>query len=313
LITKIFFCTDVHGSTKCWRKVVSAGEFYKVNTVILGGDMTGKAVVPIVKQADGSYTSNFLGRNWRLFDEKSLREHENLIVDAGWYVYETNPEEVEDLKQNKERVAEIFRQKVIERIREWIAIAETNLKPKNRTIIVTPGNDDQRFTDEIIAQSDVVINTEGKIVDLDGHHEMLSSGWSNPTPWSTPRECSEEELTKKIDDMASKIKNMKNSIFSLHVPPLGSGLDIAPKLSHDLQISASGETASVGSTAVLNAIQRYQPMLGLHGHVHEAMGTRKIGRTICVNPGSNYTEGLLNGVLIALDDKEVKSTVFTSG
>ncbi len=292
---------------------MSAGEFYKVNTVILGGDMTGKAVVPIVKQADGSYTSNFLGRNWRLFDEKSLREHENLIVDAGWYVYETNPEEVEDLKQNKERVAEIFRQKVIERIREWIAIAETNLKPKNRTIIVTPGNDDQRFTDEIIAQSDVVINTEGKIVDLDGHHEMLSSGWSNPTPWSTPRECSEEELTKKIDDMASKIKNMKNSIFSLHVPPLGSGLDIAPKLSHDLQISASGETASVGSTAVLNAIQRYQPMLGLHGHVHEAMGTRKIGRTICVNPGSNYTEGLLNGVLIALDDKEVKSTVFTSG
>jgi hypothetical protein len=312
-VLKIFFCTDVHGSTKCWRKVVSAGEFYKVNHVILGGDVTGKAVVPLVRQRDGSYASNFLGRHFILKNEKELRDHEKLIVDAGWYVYETTYDDMEKLKEDKERIDLIFKEQAIERIKEWIEIAETNLKPKKRRIIVTPGNDDHEYIDPVFEGGDVVINTEGKIFDLDGHHEMLSSGWSNPTPWDTPRECSEEELMRKIEGMTAKVRNMENSIFNLHAPPFASGLDTAPKLSESLQVSASGETAPVGSTAVLNVIQKHQPLLGLHGHIHEAVGAHKIGRTLCVNPGSNYTESILNGVIVALDQKDVKSTVFTSG
>jgi hypothetical protein len=312
-MTKIFFCTDVHGSTKCWRKVVSAGEFYKVNHVILGGDMTGKAVVPLVKQSNDSYTSNFLGRHFVLKSEKELRDHENLIVDAGYYVYETNTEEVADLNKNKEKVEEIFREKVTERIKEWISIAESNLRSKKRTIIVTPGNDDQQFIDPIIAESDVVIDTEGKVISLDQNHEMLSSGWSNPTPWNTARECTEEELQNKIEAIARQVNNMRNCVFNLHAPPFASGLDNAPKLSKSLEISKRGETEPVGSTAVLNAIQKHQPLLGLHGHIHESLGTQKIGRTVCVNPGSNYSEGILSGVIVALDEKEVKSTVFTAG
>ena len=313
MVTKIFFCTDVHGSTKCWRKVVSAGEFYKVNHVILGGDMTGKAVVPLVKQSNGTYTSNFLGRHFVLKSETELRDHENLIVDAGWYVYETNADEVADLSKNEEKVREIFREKVIERIREWISIAETNLRSKKRTIIVTPGNDDQQFIDPIVEESDVVIDTEGKVINLDQDHEMLSSGWSNPTPWNTARECSEEELQNKIEALAGQVNNMRSCVFNLHAPPFGSGLDNAPKLSKSLEISKSGETMPVGSTAVRNAIQKHQPLLGVHGHIHESMGTQKIGRTVCVNPGSNYSEGILSGVLVVLDNEKVKSTVFTAG
>jgi Icc-related predicted phosphoesterase len=313
MLTKIFFCTDVHGSTKCFRKVVTAGEFYKVDVVILGGDLTGKAFVPLVRQGDGTFTSNFLGRKWILKDEKALREHEKLITDTGWYVYETTPEEMEELRENKERINEIFREKVVERLREWVEIAESNLKAKKRTIIVTPGNDDPQYIDSIFEESEVMINSEGKVIDLDGCHEMLSSGWSNPTPWDTPRECSEEDLAKRIEAMASKINNIENSIFNLHAPPFGSGLDNAPKLSKDLQIEASGEFEPVGSTAVLNAIKKYQPLLGLHGHIHEGMGKNEIGRTLCINPGSNYTEGILNGIIIALDEKRVKGTMFTSG
>jgi Icc-related predicted phosphoesterase len=275
--------------------------------------MTGKAIVPLVKQSDGTYSSNFLGRHFVLKSEKELKEHESLIVDAGWYVYETHADEIAELSKNEEKVNEIFREKVTERIREWITIAETNLRPKKRTIIVTPGNDDQQFIDPIIADSDVVIGTEGKLINLDQDHEMISSGWSNPTPWDTARECSEEQLQNKIEAVAKQVNNMQTCVFNLHAPPFGSGLDSAPKLSKSLQTSKDGETAPVGSTAVLNAIQKYQPLLGLHGHIHESMGTQKIGRTVCVNPGSNYSEGILSGVIVVLDHEKVKSTVFTAG
>ena len=278
-MTKIFFCSDIHGSTKCWRKIVSAGEFYKVNHVILGGDMTGKAVVPLVARSDGTYASSFLGRKWILKNEKELEDHKKLIVDSGWYIYQTNVDELEELKEKKDKVDQIFKEKVMERVREWMQIAEVNLKPKSRKIIVAPGNDDHQFIDPLLEGSDVIIDAEGKVLNLDGQHEMLSSGWSNPTPWDTPRECGEEDLAKKIDLMASQIKDVKNSVFNLHVPPFGSGLDTAPKLKENLQITSSGETASVGSTAVLNALQKYEPMLGLHGHIHEAMGRCEIGRT----------------------------------
>jgi hypothetical protein len=311
-MTKVFFCTDIHGSTRCWRKLVSTGEFYGVDQVILGGDMTGKAVVPVVRQKDGTCTSNFLGRKWTLKDAREVEEHKKLIVDAGMYVFEGTPEDLEELRDKKDRVDEIFKEKVIERIREWLKIAEMNLKPKHRWIIVAPGNDDQEYIDSVLRESDVIIDAEGRVLDLDGCHEMLSSGWSNPTPWHTARECSEEDLEKKIEAMASQIKNMETSIFNLHAPPFGSGLDVAPRLKENLEMHPR-ETSEVGSTAVLEMVKRYQPLLGLHGHIHEVTGKRQIGKTLCVNPGSNYTEGILSGVIVTLDDRKIKSTVFTSG
>jgi hypothetical protein len=274
--------------------------------------MTGKAVVPVVKQKDGSCTSNFLGRKWTLKNPAEVEAHKKLIVDAGLYVFEGTPEEFEELRGKKEMIDEIFKEKVIERFREWMKIAETNLQPKHRQIIVAPGNDDEEYVDAVLRESDVIIDAEGQVLDLDGRHEMLSSGWTNPTPWHTARECSEEDLKKKIDTMASQIKNKETSIFSLHVPPFGSGLDVAPKLKENLEIDPRA-MIEVGSTAVAEMIRKYQPLLGLHGHIHEGMGKRQIGRTLCVNPGSNYTEGILNGVIVSLDDKKVKSVVFTSG
>ncbi len=53
---RVFFATDIHGSDVCWRKFLNAGKFHKADVLIMGGDMTGKAMVPIV--ANGS--------NWEL-------------------------------------------------------------------------------------------------------------------------------------------------------------------------------------------------------------------------------------------------------
>lgn len=312
MTTKVFYCTDIHGSTRCWRKLVSAGEFYGADRVILGGDMTGKAIVPVVKQKDGTCTSNFLGRKWTLKDTKEVEAHKKLIVDAGMYIFEGTPDDFDGLRDKKERVDEIFKQKVLERLREWLRIAEVNLKPKHRQIIVAPGNDDQEYVDPLLRESDVIIDAEGHVLDLDGHHEMLSSGWTNPTPWHTARECSEEDLKKRIEAMTSQIKNVGTSIFNLHAPPFGSGLDVAPKLKENLEIDPR-EMTEAGSTTVSEMIKKYQPLLGLHGHIHEATGKRQIGRTLCVNPGSNYTEGILSGTIVTLDDRKIRNVVFTSG
>ena len=273
--------------------------------------MTGKAVVPIVKQNDGTCTSNFLGRNWVLKKASEVEAQKKLIVDAGMYLFEGTPEDLEELRGKRDRVDSIFREKVIERIGEWIRIAEVNLKPKNQRIIVAPGNDDAPYVDEALRESDVIVNAEGRVIDVH-NHEMLSSGWSNRTPWHTPRECSEDELKEKIEAMTNQITNMGKCIFNLHVPPFGSGLDVAPKLKEDMEVDPR-ETQEVGSTAVLDAIKKYQPVLGLHGHIHEVTGKRQIGRTVCVNPGSHYSEGILNGVVVALDGEKMKSTMFTAG
>jgi uncharacterized protein len=122
---------------------------------------------------------------------------------------------------------------------------------------------------------------EGKILDLDGHYNMLSTGWSNPTPWDTHRECSEEELAAKIEAMASKVSDIDRCVFNLHAPPFGSGLDEAPELDENLRPKYAGRSLiPVGSTAVRDAIMKYQPPLALTGHIHEGRGIKRMKKTL---------------------------------
>jgi Icc-related predicted phosphoesterase len=116
--------------------------------------------------------------------------------------------------------------------------------------------------------------------------------------------------------MVSKVHDMRNCIFNLHVPPYDCGLDTCPKLDENLKPVYAGSeimTISSGSKAVRNAIEKHQPVLGLHGHIHESRGFVKIGRTLCLNPGSEYTEGMLRGVVVDLDEKGVKNYLLTVG
>jgi Icc-related predicted phosphoesterase len=105
-------------------------------------------------------------------------------------------------------------------------------------------------------------------------------------------------------------------VFNLHVPPYGTGLDEAPELDSELRVqTAVGQVkmAAVGSTAVKEVIERFQPLASLHGHVHESAGFRRLGRTIAINPGSDYGTGALNGVLITLEKDKVKAHQFVRG
>ena len=315
--TRIFCTTDVHGSDVVFRKFVNAGKFYKADIVILNGDLTGKAIIPIVEKAPNTFEAVILGSKQDAKGMDELKNLESKIANLGFYPYLTDDPGLEELRVNPTKVSELFKHFMIKTMERWIDLLEQHLKGTGIKCFMLPGNDDALDIDEPIERSDFVINPEGKVIDLDGTHEMISTGYSNPTPWDTPREESEAALRNRIKAMIYRVKNMQSCVFNLHPPPYDSGLDEAPQLDKNLkQVSSIGVVmTSVGSTAVQEAIRAHQPLVSLHGHIHESKGARKIGQTLCLNPGSEYQSGVLKGVLLNLDrkKKKLKSHLFTSG
>jgi Icc-related predicted phosphoesterase len=225
-------------------------------------------------------------------------------------------EEMLQLQSDTARVDSIFKHLMLETLRRWIKLAEERLRNSGVSLYITGGNDDIPEIKTIISESDYVIDPEERVVEIDGKYEMVSLGWSNPTPWNTPRECSEEELMGKIEKMVTQVRDVGRCIFNLHVPPINTIISECQKLDKDLKPVFEGSEPvmiSGGSTSVRNAIEKYQPLLGLHGHIHESRGVVKIGRTLCINPGSEASEGILRGVIVNLDNGSLKSYQLTAG
>lgn len=311
---KIFFATDVHGSEICWKKFINASKFYETDLLILGGDMTGKAIIPIVAQTGGKYKVTLLDQETILESQSEVDQMVITIQNRGYYPYLTAPDEVQDISANQGRSDELFLQEALKTMHRWMDYADAKLEGTPLRCFVCPGNDDMFEVDDVIKQSKHVELVEGKVTPLDEHHEMISAGWSTPTPWHTPREESEDQLRHRIQLMIDQLKDVKNSVFNLHNPPYGSGLDEAPELTKDMRPAYAGRSlVPVGSHAVFELIDKYQPLLTLHGHIHEGKGTRKYKNTLCINPGSMYEQGMLHGAVIELKPNKVGNYVLTTG
>lgn len=314
---RLFFTTDIHGSEKCFLKFLEAGRFYKADILILGGDITGKMVVPIVKDREGIYHAEYLSRQWNVRNRSELEQLEKSIRFTGSYPYLTDSDEMEELRADQSKVDKLFTSLMMESVKRWVEIAEAKLSKSGIRCFVTPGNDDRFDIDQILRDSKCIVNPEGIVIDLPLRRQMISMGYSNITPWNAPRECDEDQLAEKINSMVKNVEDPRNCIFNFHCPPYDTPLDFAPKLDSNLRpvLSAGGEPimVSVGSISVRKAIEEYQPLLGLHGHIHESRGTISIGRTLCLNPGSEYGEGVLRGAIINLDATTIKSHQFTAG
>jgi Icc-related predicted phosphoesterase len=309
---KIFFATDLHGSEMCWRKFLNAGKFYDADILICGGDMTGKAIVPIV-QEDGHYSVT-LGGESQSVEAAQVPDVEAQIRRKGYYPLQMSVERLNELDQNPAKRTETFQQVMLDGVDRWMGMAAEKLRGTGIRIFVCPGNDDEMEVDEVIRRSDVVELGEGRVVDIDGW-SMISTGWSNHTPWNTHREETEEKLGARIEAMASQLPDASKAIFNLHCPPFKSGLDEAPAIDADLRLLHGGRALRpVGSTAVREAIERHQPLISLHGHIHESKGAVKIGKTLSINPGSSYEEGMLMGAIVQLDAKKgIKSYQLVNG
>jgi hypothetical protein len=274
--------------------------------------MTGKAIVPVVSE-NGHY-SVALGGQRQTVPAEQVADVEANIRRKGYYPLRMSVERLHELDQNPAMRAECFQEVMLEGIERWMAMAAEKLRGTGVRVFVCPGNDDELEVDEVVRRSDFVELGEGRMVDIDGF-SMISTGWSNPTPWKTHREDSEEELGDRIDKMATQIPDQSRAIFNLHCPPYRSGLDEAPAIDADLKLLHGGRALRpVGSTAVRQAIEKHQPLLSLHGHIHESKGAIKIGKTLAINPGSAYEEGMLMGAVIQLDAKKgIKSYQLVNG
>ena len=311
---KLFFATDVHGSEICWKKFISAGKFYEADVLILGGDMTGKAIVPIIAQGNDKYKVTLLEQESMLNGKEEVDKMALTIQNRGYYPYITNPDEVEDIFSTPGKSDELFLEQVTKILVRWMEYADQKLDGTGIRCYVCPGNDDVFEIDAVISASKLVRSVEGQVVELDEQHEMISSGWSNPTPWDTHREEPEEALLSRLEAVISKAKNPSNAIFNFHAPPYGSGLDEAPELTKDLRPAYAGRSlVAVGSKSVLAVLDKYQPLLGLHGHIHEGKGARKYKKTLCINPGSMYEQGMLHGAIVDLKPQKVGNYVLTTG
>ena len=311
---KIYFATDVHGSEICWKKFISASKFYEADVLILGGDMTGKAIVPIIAQGGGKYKVTLLDTETILETKEEVDKMVATIQDRGYYPYLTNPDEVGEILATSGRSDELFVKEALKTMQHWMEYADARLEVSGIRCFVCPGNDDMFEIDDVIKQSKHVTLAEGKVIEIDEHHEMINAGWSTPTPWNTPREESEDQLRQRIQVMIDRLKDVKNSIFNLHNPPYGSGLDEAPELTKDMRPAYAGRSlVPVGSHAVLELIEKYEPLLTLHGHIHEGKGTRKYKRTLCINPGSMYEQGMLHGAVVELKPNKIGNYILTTG
>jgi Icc-related predicted phosphoesterase len=314
--SRVYFITDVHGSNRCFKKFLNAAGFYKADILILGGDVTGKVLTPIVEAGDGSFRCSYQGTNLVLKTDKEVEEFRAKAADGGSYTILVNQSEFREMEESPVKVKQLFAKVMIERMTEWMALAEMRLGKTSVKCFISPGNDDLFELDSVLNSSSYVVNPEGRVVEIDGDHEMITLGFTNHTPWNSPREVDEDVLSQKISAMADSVKNMKSALFNIHVPPIDTVIDQAPHVDENLKIvikAGNVEMISAGSSACRAAIMKYQPMLGLHGHIHESKGIVKLGRTMCANPGSEYGEGILRGFLADLEGDRIKSYLLTSG
>jgi hypothetical protein len=297
--TRVLFATDMHGSEGTWRKFLNASAMLKVNVAICGGDLTGKMIVPIVQRKDEKYDYYLMGKVYTI-DSDGLEKAFKDIRGIGYYPHQTDEYEYEEMRANPKKVDQVFHDVMTSTLERWFDLVREKV-PSETRVVVCPGNDDRTLVDEIVESHKDVINGEGRVIEIDGSHEMVSCGWVNPSPWKTAREEEEDKLEERLERYISLVKDVKSAIFNFHAPPFESKLDEAPLLDKDLNPIIQGGSVvmvPVGSKAVRKMLEKYQPFLGLHGHIHESAGSMKIGKTHCVNPGSEYAEGIIRAFLI---------------
>lgn len=318
MATRLYIASDLHAAEKAWRKFINAirANVYKADIALLAGDLTGKAIVPIVRHKD-DYQADLLGVHRRARNEQQLAELQRDIADLGYYSFVTTDQEAERLAGDDAEREQLLQRLMTERVREWLALATERLAGTTVPLYLIPGNDDEFAIDAALhTDGSGPINADGKVLDIPGDLQLLSSGWSNNTPWATPREETEDELFERLDALAKQVKDPRRAIFMIHVPPYDSGLDEAPLLDENLRPTISAGDVlrgPVGSTAVRRIIETYQPVLSVHGHIHESGGERRIGDTVCINPGSEANHGILRGYLVDIGSKGVELTQRVEG
>jgi Icc-related predicted phosphoesterase len=297
---RYLFATDLHGSEVAFRKFLNAGLSLKADVLLLGGDLTGKALVPLIR-SNGGYVADFNGRRMQAELGEATAELERTIRLGGQYPIKVSEDEYEELRASPDLVTTRFHQAMCEALTSWFDLAQERLAAREVRLLVIAGNDDPFAIDGALTSHPYVEFVDGRVITLGDGVEVVGYGGSNPTPWSSPREYPEELIASQLRTLVGQLRDPARSIWNVHVPPRASGLDTAAEIDGEFRIVRDGgqpRTIPVGSSSVRELIEDLQPGIGVHGHVHESRAVNHLGRAVVVNPGSEYSEGILRGVLI---------------
>jgi uncharacterized protein len=315
----LLYAADMHGSEQVWRKFVNGAKYYGADTLIFGGDLTGKVMVPVVEEKQGRYVAQVFGKLERVKGDRKLEELEKRLRFNGFYPYRCSTEGYQRISQDEEFRMNVMRGLMVDTVKRWVSIADEKLAETSIHIYAQPGNDDDDVVDDALNGKHVT-NVEGSVVRI-GDYQLLSSAWGNPSPWQTPREMGEDELFEMLSRIADNLTPGVPTIFNIHIPPFDSGLDSGPQTSG---VDEHGQVivkktagmilqGPVGSKAVRRLIEEHQPVLSLHSHIHESKNAKKIGRTICINPGAEYQDGVLDSAIVELRGDEIIRYQLVSG
>jgi len=314
-MTRILYGSDFHGSEAVFRKFLASGLQYKVNALMVGGDVTGKAMVPVIHQGAGRYQATLFGDEKKSSTPDELEKLKKAISNVGFYPIVLEKEEAQELENDPVKMGTRFELEMCNRVREWMKLAEEKLLPQHITLYFMPGNDDLHSIDKVIDEFKPIRNPDMKHFEMEDGYEVVGLSNANLTPWLCARDVDEQELTRKLDELAAMIQKPERTIAILHVPPFGSALDTCPDLDKNLKIITEGGQVvmkSAGSPAVKAFIEKVQPMLSLHGHIHESPGHVHNGRTLMINAGSEYAEGIMKAAIINLENGKVKGHLLIS-
>lgn len=143
------------------------------------------------------------------------------------------------------------------------------MQPRADRVYVLPGNHESEQDIARLCARFGFVNFHGASIETAGVH-VAGLGYSNPTPFDTPGEYSEEELAARL----LKFAGLKPLVLICHAPPLDTPLDRVRGGLH------------AGSRSVREFIEKYQPIHFFCGHIHEAEGvSMKIGETQARNVG----------------------------
>lgn len=314
-MTRLLYATDFHGSDAFFRKFLAAGLQYQAQALIVGGDVTGKAMIPVVHQGGGRYEGFLFNRREQPSTAAELEKLKQTISNVGFYPLVLEKDEAAALEADPAALSLRFEQAMAERVRQWLALADEKLSPRRIRLYFMPGNDDLHSIDSVIDEFPNIANPDGRRLWIDDDHELVGLSNANMTPWRCARDLEEDELERKLEAAAALLERPATALMALHVPPYDSGIDVCPELDENLKIVARGGQVlmkPVGSPAVRRLIERVQPLVTLHGHIHEAPGHTRLGRTLCINPGSEYAEGIMKAAILNLERDRVKGHMLVS-
>jgi uncharacterized protein len=298
---RCLIASDLHGSNACFKKLVALADEVRADICVVAGDISGKRAIIGYPENQEHIRFHEDGRN------HTVRMDEFEVLRAQWGnigIYGIR------VKDDVPSVDEVRLESEAKRLRltQWLDFAKKRFAPAGRRLFIMPGNDDSPDVVETLNFHNWATNIDDNVVRV-GDYALGGLGYSNPTPWQTYRELSESQLSSKLNSLAAALGDCDFPLVAIHVPPLDSGLDLAPevvRLKNGEFATRPGRSIHVGSSEVHKFVTSFQPILLACGHCHDSAGFRFIGKSLCLNAGSVFQIGTLNAALVILERGSVK-------